>query len=148
MRLRLIVFYALIKCVFNISSYHMLCEHLTRSIFFSFQLVSTCMSHVSFFFFFPCVTKVALYKISLGPFIIYHVRKSWARWYSSKGLKNCLNVIYLHLTNIIYRENKFSEDAKTALVRPLYNKNDRDKIQNYRPVASWMDSQKSMKHTC
>ena len=44
------------------------------------------------------------------------------------------NVIDSNLTNIIIRditENKFSEDPKTALVRPL---NNRDKIQNYRPV--------------
>ena len=48
------------------------------------------------------------------------------------------NVTDSHLTNIIIRdikENKFSEDAKTALVRPLYKKNDRDKIQNYGPVS-------------
>ena len=43
-----------------------------------------------------------------------------------------------HLTNIINRdikENIFSEDAKIALVRPLHKKNDRDKIQNNRPVS-------------
>ena len=33
------------------------------------------------------------------------------------------------------KENKFSEDAKTAIVRPLHKKNDRDKIQNYRLVS-------------
>ena len=33
------------------------------------------------------------------------------------------------------KENKFSEDAKTALVRLLYNKNDRDEVQNYGPVS-------------
>ena len=41
------------------------------------------------------------------------------------------------LTNILNRdikENKFSEDAKTALVRSLSKKNNRDKIQNYIPV--------------
>ena len=32
-------------------------------------------------------------------------------------------------------DKKFSENAKTALIRPLYNKNDRGKIQNYRPVS-------------
>ena len=56
----------------------------------------------------------------------------------AKVLKIARNVINSHLTNIINRdikENKFSEDAKTALVRPLYKKNDRDKIQNYRPVS-------------
>ena len=47
-------------------------------------------------------------------------------------------VIDSDLTNIINRdikENKFSEDAKTALVRPLDKKNDSDKIQNYRPAS-------------
>ena len=55
-----------------------------------------------------------------------------------KILRIARNVIDSHLTNIINRdikENKFSEDAKTTLVRPLYKKNDRDKIQNYRPVS-------------
>ena len=55
-----------------------------------------------------------------------------------KILKIARNVTDLHLTNIINRdikENKFSEDAKTALVRPLHKKNDRDKIENYRPVS-------------
>ena len=33
------------------------------------------------------------------------------------------------------KENKFSEDAKIALVRPLYKKNDRDEIQNLKPVS-------------
>ena len=33
------------------------------------------------------------------------------------------------------KESKFSEDAKTALARSWYKKNDRDKIQNYRPVS-------------
>ena len=42
-------------------------------------------------------------------------------------LKITRNVVDSQLTNIINRdikENKFSEDAKTALVRPLYKKND------------------------
>ena len=55
-----------------------------------------------------------------------------------KILKIARNVIDSHLTNIINRdikENKFSEDAKTALVRPLYKNNDRDKIENYSPVS-------------
>ena len=52
-----------------------------------------------------------------------------------KILKIARNVIDSHLTNIINRdieENKFCEDAKTALVRPIYKKKDRDKIPNYR----------------
>ena len=55
-----------------------------------------------------------------------------------KILKIGRNVIDSHLTNIINRdikENEISENAKTALVRPLYKNNDRDKIQNYRPVS-------------
>ena len=55
-----------------------------------------------------------------------------------KILKIARNVIDSHLTNIINRdvkESKFSKDAKTGLVRPLYNKNNRYKIQNYRPVS-------------
>ena len=55
-----------------------------------------------------------------------------------KILKIARNVIDSHLTNIINRdikENKFSEDAKTALVRPLYKNNDWDKIENYSPVS-------------
>ena len=45
-------------------------------------------------------------------------------WYSSKDF-----------INRDIKENKFSEDTKTTLVRPLHKKNDRDKIQNYRPVS-------------
>ena len=33
------------------------------------------------------------------------------------------------------KENEFSENPKTALVRPIHKKNDRDKIKNYRPVS-------------
>ena len=33
------------------------------------------------------------------------------------------------------KENKFSEDAKAALVRPFHKKKDQDKTQNYRPVS-------------
>ena len=54
-----------------------------------------------------------------------------------KILKIARNFIDSHLTNILNRdikENKFSEDAKTALVRSLSKKNNRDRIQNYRPV--------------
>ena len=43
-----------------------------------------------------------------------------------------------HLAYIInkdLKENKFSENAKTALVRPIYKKDDRDKIKNYRPIS-------------
>ena len=55
-----------------------------------------------------------------------------------KILKIVRNVTDLHLTYIIIRdikESKFLEDAKTPLARPLYKKNDRDKVQNHRPVS-------------
>ena len=51
-----------------------------------------------------------------------------------KITKTAANVIDSHLTYIInkdLKENKFSENAKTALVRPIYKKDDRDKIKNY-----------------
>ena len=54
-----------------------------------------------------------------------------------KILKIARHVIDSQLTNILnkdIKENKFSEDAKTALVRSLSKKNNRDKIQNYIPV--------------
>ena len=48
------------------------------------------------------------------------------------------NVIDSHITNIINHDlniDKYSDEAKTALVRPLFKKDDRDKIKNYRPVS-------------
>ena len=35
----------------------------------------------------------------------------------------------------IQKENKFSRNAKTALVRPIHKKVDRGKIKSYRPVT-------------
>ena len=49
------------------------------------------------------------------------------------------NVIDCHLASInndIYL-NKYSEHAKTAAVRPIFKKDDRIKIKNYRPVKSF-----------
>ena len=48
------------------------------------------------------------------------------------------NIIDCHLSYIINKDrkiNRYSEDAKTALVRPIYKKDDRDQIKNYRPVS-------------
>ena len=48
------------------------------------------------------------------------------------------NIIDSHLTNIINSDllkDSFSEDAKTASVRPIFKKKERDKIENYRPVS-------------
>ena len=55
-----------------------------------------------------------------------------------KTIKTAANVIDSHLAYIInkdLKENKFSENAKTALVRPIYKKDDRDIIKNYGPVS-------------
>ena len=50
------------------------------------------------------------------------------------------NVIYCYLSKIIacdISENKYSEHAKTATSRPIFQKDDRTrtKINNYRPVS-------------
>ena len=48
------------------------------------------------------------------------------------------NIIDSHLTNIINSDllkDSFSEDAKTASVRPIFKKKERDKIEYYRPVS-------------
>ena len=48
------------------------------------------------------------------------------------------NIIDSHLANIINHDldnNSFSEDAKITTVRPIYKKNDRHEIENYRPVS-------------
>ena len=50
-------------------------------------------------------------------------------------------ITYIIITSITYiinknlKENKFPENDQTALVRPIYKKDDRDKIKNYRPVS-------------
>ena len=55
---------------------------------------------------------------------------------SAKFVKVSANVIDCHLANIIkyITLNKYSEHAKTATVRPIFKKEDRTKIKNYRPV--------------
>ena len=55
-----------------------------------------------------------------------------------KVIKYASNVIDSHLCNIIIKDlelNKYSEELKTALVRPIFKKNEREKIENYRPVS-------------
>ena len=55
-----------------------------------------------------------------------------------KIIKTAANVTDSHLAYIInkdLKENKFSENAKTALVRPIYKKDDEGKIKNYIPVS-------------
>ena len=51
-----------------------------------------------------------------------------------KFIKTARNVIDSDLTNIINKDlgnYKFSGNVKATFVRPLYKKNDRDKIQSY-----------------
>ena len=59
--------------------------------------------------------------------------------YLFKIIKTAANVIDSHLDlkdkDKDIKENKFSENAKTALVRPIHKKDDRDKIKNCRPVS-------------
>ena len=55
-----------------------------------------------------------------------------------KIVKMSANVIDSHLANIINNDitkNVFSEKAKVASVRPIFKKNEREKIENYRPVS-------------
>ena len=55
-----------------------------------------------------------------------------------KIIKLSANVIDCHLTNIInsdIEKNSFSEDAKIASVRPIFKKNEREIVENYRPVS-------------
>ena len=55
-----------------------------------------------------------------------------------KVLRYASNAIDSHLCNIIGNDidkNKYSEEPKTALVRPIFKTNERNKIENYRPVS-------------
>ena len=49
---------------------------------------------------------------------------------SAKFVKISADIINEDISN-----NKFSENAKTATVRPIFKKGDRTKIENYRPVS-------------
>ena len=57
---------------------------------------------------------------------------------SAKFVKMSASVIDCHLANIINNDisnNNYSDCAKTATVRPIFKKDDRTKINNYRPVG-------------
>ena len=46
-------------------------------------------------------------------------------------------MLLIHLYNVIIKDletNKYSEEPKTALVRLIFKKNERNKIGNYSPV--------------
>ena len=56
----------------------------------------------------------------------------------AKFIRMSANVIDSHLTNIIDKDidqNNYSENAKTANVKPVFKKDGRTKIKNYRPVS-------------
>ena len=55
-----------------------------------------------------------------------------------KIINTVANIIDSHLAHIInkdLKENKSSENARTALVRPIYKKDDRGKIKDYKLVS-------------
>ena len=55
-----------------------------------------------------------------------------------KFIKMSANVIDSHLANIINEDidlNCYSENAKTANVRPIFREDERTKVKNYRPVS-------------
>ena len=57
---------------------------------------------------------------------------------SAKYVQMSANIIDYHLSNIIasdISDNQYSEHSKTATVRPIFKKDDRTKVKNYRPVS-------------
>ena len=57
---------------------------------------------------------------------------------SAKFVKMSANVIDCHLANIISNDissNNYSKHAKTATARPIFKKDDRANIKNYRPES-------------
>ena len=70
---------------------------------------------------------------------------------SAKFVKMSANVITCHLANIINNDlslNKYPKHAKTATVRPIFKKDDRKNIKNYRPVSLLNISRKYASHFC
>ena len=55
-----------------------------------------------------------------------------------KIIKLSANTTDSHFTNLINQDidnNRFPENAKTPSVRPIFNKKEREKVENYRPVS-------------
>ena len=70
---------------------------------------------------------------------------------SAKFVNMSANVIDCHLANIINNDislNKYSKHAKTATVRPIFKKDDRKNIKNYRPVSLLNIFRKYASHFC
>ena len=56
----------------------------------------------------------------------------------AKFVKISADIIDCHIANIINKDifnNKFSENAKTVAVRPIFKKGHITEIKNYRPVS-------------
>ena len=54
-----------------------------------------------------------------------------------KAIKASADIIDSHLTYILNKDcksNKYYEDGKVALVRPIYKKDDRDEVKSCSPV--------------
>ena len=89
-------------------------------------------------------TYLFLVLCSVVSFVRYGLRLKNPRKAASpnfiplKVFKFASNVSYYHLCNIIIKgleKNKYSYEPKTALVRPIFMKNERNKIENYRPIS-------------
>ena len=90
------------------------------------------------------LTYLFLVLCSVVSFVRYGLRLKNARkatipdFIPLKVIKFASNVIYSHLCNIIIKgleKNKYLYEPKAALVRPIFMKNERNKIENYRPIS-------------
>ena len=57
---------------------------------------------------------------------------------SRKIVRLSINIVDPHLTSIVnsdLQKDSFSENAKTASVRPFFKKKECEKIENYRPLS-------------
>ena len=80
----------------------------------------------------PTVEDISLIIKSLNP-----TKATGPDFISLKVINFVSNVIDSHLHNIIIKDvgkSKYSEEPETALVRPIFKKNERNKIGNYRSV--------------
>ena len=80
-----------------------------------------------------CVVSIVSYGLKLK-----NPRKATSpKFIPLKVIKFASNIIGSQLYNIIkdLEKNKYLVQPKTALVRPIFKKNDRNKKRNYRPVS-------------
>ena len=85
------------------------------------------------FFVLRCVFSIVRYGLSFK-----NTRKATGSdFIPLKVIRFASNAIDSHLYNVIIKDletNKYSEEPKTALVRLIFKKNERNKIGNYSPV--------------